>query len=68
MDKIQAINPELAKLDDGKMVRFLDINAGFLGQDGKIPFSIMPDQLHPNAAGYQIWADAMAPLLKEMLQ
>jgi len=68
MDKINAVNTELAKLDDGKMVRFLDINANFLGQDGKIPHGIMPDQLHPNAAGYQIWADAMAPLLKEMLQ
>jgi lysophospholipase L1-like esterase len=68
MDKINAVNPELAKLDDGKMVRFLNINANFLGQDGKIPYGIMPDQLHPNAAGYQIWADAMAPLLKEMLQ
>lgn len=68
MDKINAVNAELAKLDDGKMIRFLDINAKFLGQDGKIPYGIMPDQLHPNAAGYQIWADAIAPLLKEMMQ
>lgn len=68
MDKINAVNAELAKLDDGKMIRFLDINAKFLGQDGKIPYGIMPDQLHPNAAGYQIWADAITPLLKEMMQ
>ena len=26
----------------------------FLGQDGKIPVALMPDQLHPNAAGYAI--------------
>jgi len=62
------VNAELAKLDDGKNVRFLDINASFLGQDGKIPFSVMPDQLHPNAAGYQLWADAMQPLLTEMMK
>lgn len=68
MDIINAVNAELAKLDDGKNVRFLDINAAFLGQDGKIPFSIMPDQLHPNTAGYQLWADAMKPLLTEMLK
>ncbi len=68
MEIIQGINAELAKLDDGKNVRFLDINASFLGQDGKIPFSIMPDQLHPNAAGYQLWADAMQPLLTEMMK
>ena len=68
MEIIQGVNAELAKLDDGKNVRFLDINASFLGQDGKIPFSIMPDQLHPNAAGYQLWADAMQPLLTEMMK
>ncbi len=65
---INAVNVELAKLDDGVNVRFLNINDAFLGQDGKIPFSVMPDQLHPNTAGYQLWADAMKPLLTEMLK
>lgn len=65
---INATNRQLAKLDDGKNVRFLDINSVFVGQDGKIPFSIMPDQLHPNTAGYQLWADAIKPLLTEMMK
>ena len=65
---INAVNAELAKLDDGNHVRFLDIAAVFYGQDGKIPFALMPDQLHPNAAGYQLWADAMKPLLTAMLK
>ena len=65
---IREVNAGLAKLDDGKNVRYLDIGAHFLCQDGKIPDIIMPDQLHLTSAGYQLWADAMKPLLDEMMQ
>lgn len=68
MVTIDAVNRDLAKLDDGRTIRFLDINAVFLGQDGRIPNTIMPDQLHPGAAGYQLWADAMQPLLDSMMK
>jgi len=68
MAVIRAANAELARLDDGQNVRYLDIGAKFLGQDGKIPDSIMADHLHPTAAGYEIWAAAMQPLLESMLQ
>jgi lysophospholipase L1-like esterase len=67
MKKIDAVNVELAKLDDAKTIRFLNINAKFL-VNGTIPDDVMPDQLHPNAKGYQIWAEAMQPLLDEMLR
>lgn len=68
MKVIHDVNTKLASLDDGKAVRFLDIGSVFLGQDGKIPQSLMPDQLHPSPAGYQLWADAMKPLLDEMMK
>lgn len=68
MTVIKAVNAELAKLDDGVNVRFLDVGDKFLGQDGKIPWQIMPDQLHPTAAGYQLWAETMQPLLTAMMK
>lgn len=49
-------------------VWFADINQVFLDKEGKLPKSIMPDLLHPNAKGYQLWADAMMPKLEELMQ
>ena len=66
--QVALINTLIAKLDDGKTVKFLDIGPKFLEFDGTLPKSIMPDLLHPNAQGYQIWADAMEPTLDEMLK
>lgn len=67
MERITAVNAELAKLDNGKSIRFLDIGSKFLGPDGKIPNEVMPDQLHLSKAGYAIWAEAITPLLAEMM-
>jgi lysophospholipase L1-like esterase len=68
MAVITAVNAELAKLDDGQNVRYLDIGEKFFGQDGKIPWQLMPDQLHPTVAGYELWAEAMQPLLSQMMK
>lgn len=68
MAVITTANAEIARLDDGNMVRFLDINARFLGNDGTIPGIIMPDQLHPNAAAYQLWAEAIQAPLAELMK
>ena len=38
---------------------FLDINPLLLQADGTLSKEIMPDLLHPNAKGYQIWAEAI---------
>jgi lysophospholipase L1-like esterase len=66
--KISDINQILAKLDDGgRTVAYLDIGKKFLQPDGVLPSSIMPDFLHPNEKGYEIWANAMAPELATLL-
>ncbi len=68
LETIHQVNANLAKLDDGKTLTFLDINKVFLGDDGKVHADIMPDFLHPNEHGYQLWADAMEPTLEKMLK
>ncbi len=67
MEAINSANVELAKLENGKTIRFLNINSKFLDANGKIPDDLMPDQLHPGPKGYEIWATAMQPLLDEMM-
>jgi lysophospholipase L1-like esterase len=66
--KVKGINAELSKLDDGDKTRYLDIGDKFLDASGEITKEIMPDALHPSHQGYQIWADAMQPLLDEMMK
>lgn len=67
-DQLGEINAALAKLDDGKRVKFLDIGPKFLEADGTLPIDIMPDLLHPNEKGYQIWAEAIEVTVKEMMK
>lgn len=62
------VNKDLAALDDGKHIRFLDFGGKFMDPKGVISKDIMPDGVHPGAAGYQLWAEAMQPLLEEMLK
>lgn len=62
-----AINGIIAGYADQEKVWFLNVGDNFLEEDGTLPKSLMPDLLHPNAAGYEIWVEAMEPNLKELL-
>ena len=62
-----AINERIAKFAESSKVTFLDISEKFLDEDGTLPKKIMPDLLHPNQEGYEIWAKAVEPKLKELL-
>jgi beta-glucosidase len=68
MTVINAVNAQLATLDDGRSVRYLDLGPKFIDPDGQISPAIMADGVHPTVAGFQVWADAMQPLLDEMMQ
>jgi hypothetical protein len=63
-----ATNQLLAALAGGKKVTFKDIGTTFLQPDGTLPKDIMPDLLHLNAKGYQMWADAIEPMVKELMK
>jgi lysophospholipase L1-like esterase len=67
-EKIKEINKIMATFADNKQVFYLDIGEKFLAADGTLSADIMPDGLHPNARGYQIWVDAMMPKLQELLK
>jgi lysophospholipase L1-like esterase len=66
--KIAKLNEQLSRLDDHKTVRYLDLGPKFLSPDGSISNEIMPDFLHLSEKGYQIWADGMDALLREMMK
>jgi beta-glucosidase len=63
-DKVNAI---IAGYADNQKIFFLDIGKAFLQADGTLSRDIMPDLLHPNEKGYEIWAKAMAPTLQQLL-
>jgi lysophospholipase L1-like esterase/acetyl esterase/lipase len=57
----------VSKLADGKTVFYCDVNHVFLNMDGSINHDMMPDWLHPGVAGAKDWAQAMEPLLSELM-
>lgn len=62
--KLQAINAIISKFADNKNVFYEDLWDKFLTPDGTLTRQIMADSLHPTAAGYVIWGDAIKPYLE----
>jgi hypothetical protein len=65
---VDQINVIISGLDNGNTTRYLDIGKVFLDADGELPPDVMPDKLHPTAKGYDLWYDAMKPLLEAMMK
>ena len=64
-EQVNARLPELAAADSA--VTLLNINESFLEEGGRLPRELMPDLLHPNTKGYEVWAAAMEPTLSALL-
>ena len=66
--KIKQVNEALAKLADGQKILFLDFGDKFLTEDGRLTEEIMPDGLHLSEQGYQIWFDAIRPVIEQYVK
>jgi len=65
---IEKINRNLSMLADGTTVRYLNVNDRLADRDGRLYDGMMnADRLHPAVKGYQVWADALKPILTELL-
>jgi lysophospholipase L1-like esterase len=67
MPTITRINANLAKMADGKSIRFLDVNAKLAGPDGTLFEGMTVDKLHLSPKGYEVWAEGLKPILTELL-
>ena len=62
--KVAAVNSQIKSLE-GERVTFIDISPKLIGADGQISPAMMPDFVHPTAQGYQIWSDAIQPVIEK---
>lgn len=66
--KVRTLNRLISPLDDGgKHVRYLNVGERFLEPDGTISKAIMPDYVHLTREGYDRWAAAIGPALRELM-
>ena len=67
-DHMRKVNEEINEMLPGVAKRkgeeFLDISYLFVENDGTLPKNVMPDLLHPNRTGYQLWAAGLKPVLE----
>jgi cephalosporin-C deacetylase len=67
MPIIDAANRQIAALADGKAIRYININDKLATPDGRLRDGMAHDGLHLTVPAYQLWADALKPILTEIL-
>lgn len=65
-EKMMAANTILKTFADDKTIHYLDL-VPLMTAVGDNWKGLSADHLHPDAAGYQLWTDAMLPLLNKLL-
>jgi lysophospholipase L1-like esterase len=67
-EDIKKINASISKIADGKKTIYIDFGDKLLEKDGSLSKSVFPDRLHIAAKAYEVWADAVAPLVNKMTE
>jgi cephalosporin-C deacetylase len=67
MPTIDRINDRISKFADGNRIRYLNINGELADENGRLHEGMTEDRLHLSVKGYQVWADALKPILTEWL-
>jgi lysophospholipase L1-like esterase len=66
---IDRINRRIAQFANGTSIRYLDVNRMLADAGGTLFDGMMDarDKLHPTLEGYQVWANALKPILADLL-
>lgn len=64
---IAGVNALVRELDAEDWLIFVDLTPQLAGPDGRARPEFLHDDVHPNAAGYRIWAEALEPHLAAAL-
>lgn len=64
---IRELNAALTGYEDGNSIFFVDLGELFLRADGSIDSRLMPDGCHLSPAGYEVFADALAPQIERLM-
>ena len=62
------MNDYLEKMDDGKTIRYLNINDRFLGKDGKLRQDLFRDAVHLSRKGYVLWGESTTAAVKALMK
>jgi endo-1,4-beta-xylanase len=66
-EEIRKINDQIARFADGQNIFYLNINDKLSNPEGTPKEGMTIDGLHLSVTGYQVWADALKPLLTQLL-
>lgn len=61
-------NQLLEQIAVQQQILFANFNGEFLTESGELSTKIMPDLLHPNPLGYEIWAQQLTPFVNQYVR